>query len=201
MLFLKSTLLLSTMVILCFIFSPVILYHFYCHFFNVTIFTLFRRVTERSVFFCYNKLCYTSDEVQGKIARRWDSNTAKSTSHEEYIVLLSSQAWKLGMHGGDYAWILPSDTIDLSEMTGDWWHTGVGECSPSQLSQTLDGLIIVKSHATIVGDEISASGLVRCFSFLARFIALSAQTSDRRAISSSHVDKRPRWTNTSCLIN
>lgn len=66
------------------------------------------------------------------------------------------------MHGGDYAWILPSDTIDL-EMTGDWWHAGVGECSPSQLSQTLDGLIIVKSHATIVGDEISASGLVCCF--------------------------------------
>ncbi|XP_014468350.1 PREDICTED: uncharacterized protein LOC106741151 [Dinoponera quadriceps] len=69
------------------------------------------------------------------------------------------EAWKLGMHGGDYAWILPSDTIDLSEMTGDWWHAGVGECSPSQLSQTLDGLIIVKSHATTVGDEISASGL------------------------------------------
>ncbi|XP_025159952.1 uncharacterized protein LOC105188609 isoform X2 [Harpegnathos saltator] len=69
------------------------------------------------------------------------------------------EAWKLGMHGGDYAWILPSDTIDLSEMTGDWWYAGMGECSPSQLSQTLDGLIIVKSHATIVGDEISASGL------------------------------------------
>ncbi|XP_032666047.1 uncharacterized protein LOC116841788 isoform X2 [Odontomachus brunneus] len=69
------------------------------------------------------------------------------------------EAWKLGMHGGDYAWILPSDTIDLSEVTGDRWHAGVGECSPSQLSQTLDGLIIVKSHATIVGDEISASGL------------------------------------------
>lgn len=65
------------------------------------------------------------------------------------------------MHGGDYAWILPGDTIDLLEVTGDW-HVDVGECSPSQLSQTLDGLIIVKSHATIVGDEISASGLVRC---------------------------------------
>lgn len=66
------------------------------------------------------------------------------------------------MHGSDYAWILPDD-IDLPRMTSDWWHANVGECSPSQLSQTLDGLIIVKSHATIVGDEISASGLVRCF--------------------------------------
>lgn len=66
------------------------------------------------------------------------------------------------MHSGDYAWILPGDTFDLSGMTGDWWRANVGECSPSQLSQTLDGLIIVKSHATVVGNEISVSGLV-CF--------------------------------------
>ncbi|KAG7213363.1 hypothetical protein KM043_002659 [Ampulex compressa] len=69
------------------------------------------------------------------------------------------EAWKLGMHGGDYAWILPGDTIDLSGMTGDWWHSGPEECSPSQLSQTLDGLIIVKSHGTALGNEISSSGL------------------------------------------
>ncbi|XP_028046146.2 gamma-aminobutyric acid type B receptor subunit 1 isoform X2 [Monomorium pharaonis] len=69
------------------------------------------------------------------------------------------EAWKLGMHGGDYAWILPGETIDSLGITGDWWHVGVGECSPSQLSQTLDGLIIVKSHATVVGNETSASGL------------------------------------------
>ncbi|XP_011878482.1 PREDICTED: uncharacterized protein LOC105567863 [Vollenhovia emeryi] len=70
------------------------------------------------------------------------------------------EAWKLGMHGGDYAWILPGETIDSLGITGDWWHVGVGECSPSQLSQTLDGLIIVKSHPTVVGNETSASGLV-----------------------------------------
>ncbi|XP_011340881.1 uncharacterized protein LOC105281380 [Ooceraea biroi] len=69
------------------------------------------------------------------------------------------EAWKLGMHGGDYAWILPDDTITLSGMKGDWWHAGVGECSHSQLSQTMDGLIIVKSHAQLVGDEVSVSGL------------------------------------------
>ncbi|EGI70609.1 Gamma-aminobutyric acid type B receptor subunit 2 [Acromyrmex echinatior] len=69
------------------------------------------------------------------------------------------EAWKLGMHGGDYAWILPGETIDSLGITGNWWNVGVGECSPSQLSQTLDGLIIVKSHATVVGNETSASGL------------------------------------------
>ncbi|KAK2579530.1 hypothetical protein KPH14_010832 [Odynerus spinipes] len=69
------------------------------------------------------------------------------------------EAWKLGMHGGDYAWILPGDTIDLSGMTNDWWQSGPEECSPSQLSQTLDGLIIVKSHGIVLGGEISSSGL------------------------------------------
>ncbi|KYN06530.1 Gamma-aminobutyric acid type B receptor subunit 2 [Cyphomyrmex costatus] len=69
------------------------------------------------------------------------------------------ETWKLGMHGGDYAWILPGETIDSLGLTGNWWNVGVGECSPSQLSQTLDGLIIVKSHATVVGNETSSSGL------------------------------------------
>ncbi|XP_026675073.1 uncharacterized protein LOC108631949 isoform X2 [Ceratina calcarata] len=69
------------------------------------------------------------------------------------------EAWKLGMHGGDYAWILPGDTIDLSGMTGNWWHSVPEECTPSQLSQTLDGLIIVKSHGSALGHEVSSSGL------------------------------------------
>ncbi|XP_076673312.1 gamma-aminobutyric acid type B receptor subunit 3 isoform X2 [Andrena cerasifolii] len=73
--------------------------------------------------------------------------------------LQTLKAWKLGMHGGDYAWILPGDTIDLSGMTSNWWHSGPEECTPSQLSQTLDGLIIVKSHGSALGDEISSSGL------------------------------------------
>ncbi|KAL2732571.1 gamma-aminobutyric acid type B receptor subunit 2 isoform X1 [Vespula maculifrons] len=71
-------------------------------------------------------------------------------------------AWKLGMHGGDYAWILPGDTIDLtnlSEMTNDWWESGPEECSPLQLSQALDGLIIVKSYGSALKGEISSSGL------------------------------------------
>ncbi|XP_025266425.1 gamma-aminobutyric acid type B receptor subunit 1 isoform X2 [Camponotus floridanus] len=67
------------------------------------------------------------------------------------------EAWKLGMHSGDYAWILSGDTVD--SLTNDWWYANIGECSRSELSQTLDGLIIVKSHATVVGNETSDSGL------------------------------------------
>ncbi|XP_031781803.1 gamma-aminobutyric acid type B receptor subunit 2 isoform X2 [Nasonia vitripennis] len=75
------------------------------------------------------------------------------------LVYNDTEAWRLGMHGGDYAWILPDDTIDLSGMTGDWWHAGQDDCSPSQLSQTMNGMIIVKSHATVFGDDASYSGL------------------------------------------
>ncbi|XP_063990273.1 gamma-aminobutyric acid type B receptor subunit 2 isoform X2 [Diachasmimorpha longicaudata] len=70
------------------------------------------------------------------------------------------EAWKLGMHGGDYAWILPGETIDLSGMTGDWWHShGGNDCSSAELTQTLDGVIIVKSHGTVLPEETSSSGL------------------------------------------
>ncbi|XP_050449945.1 gamma-aminobutyric acid type B receptor subunit 2 isoform X2 [Cataglyphis hispanica] len=88
------------------------------------------------------------------------------------------EAWKLGMHGGDYAWILPGDTVD-SLMTSDRRY-GVGECSPSQLSQTLDGLIIVRSHATVVGDEISDSGLTSA-KFTSELISRGADTSSKFA--------------------
>lgn len=73
------------------------------------------------------------------------------------------------MHGGDYAWILPGDIVDWLRMTNDSRHANVEECSPSELSGTLDGLIIVRSHATVVGDETSDTGLVRHFS--TRFVA------------------------------
>lgn len=72
------------------------------------------------------------------------------------------------MHSGDYAWILPGDIIDSLRKPYDWRHANVEECSPSQLSQTLDGLIIVRSHATVVGDETSDTGLVRHFCEICR---------------------------------
>lgn len=68
------------------------------------------------------------------------------------------------MHGGDYAWILPGDTIDLtnpSEMTNDWWESVPEECTALEFSQALDGLIIVKSYGSALKGEISSSGLVR----------------------------------------
>ncbi|KAK1126287.1 hypothetical protein K0M31_004918 [Melipona bicolor] len=63
------------------------------------------------------------------------------------------------MHGGDYAWILPSDTIDPLRTEDEKWHSGSEECTPSQLSQAQNGLIIVRSLGSALGNEMSSSGL------------------------------------------
>lgn len=70
------------------------------------------------------------------------------------------KAWKLGMHGGDYAWILPEDAVDLSGKTGEWWHTRPEDCSSSELASTLDGLVVVKSHTVVLGPQKSDAGWV-----------------------------------------
>ena len=80
-----------------------------------------------------------------------------------FFLDLFNQAWKLGMHGGDYAWILPGDTIDLSKRMANSLHSEQEECTPSQLSQTQNGLIIVESHGAALENEISSSGLVSTF--------------------------------------
>lgn len=63
------------------------------------------------------------------------------------------------MHGGDYAWILPSDTIELLKTP----NNSKEECTLSQLNQTLNGSIIVNSHDSALENEITSSGLVSTF--------------------------------------
>lgn len=64
------------------------------------------------------------------------------------------QAYKLGMYGADYVWI-------LHEIAGEpWWHKASQECSQKQLQEVSENLLIVSSHNSIVSNEISYSGLV-----------------------------------------
>lgn len=72
------------------------------------------------------------------------------------------------MHGGDYAWILPSDTIEQVAKTPDN-SSYSEECTSSQLDQTLNGLIIVNSHDSALENEITSSGLVSTFPVSALF--------------------------------
>lgn len=68
------------------------------------------------------------------------------------------QAYKLGMYGADYAWILHET------MGPPWWqHTSSlsqTECNQWELEQSTENLIIVSSHNSIVGSGLSISGLV-----------------------------------------
>lgn len=67
------------------------------------------------------------------------------------------QAFKLGMYGADYAWIL-QETLGTQ-----WWYEGdeVSECSQKNLQAAIESVLIVTSHNSIVGEETSYSGLVR----------------------------------------
>lgn len=58
------------------------------------------------------------------------------------------------MYGADYAWI-------LHEIVGQpWWRQTTHECSQKQLQEVSENLLVVSSHNSIVGGEISYSGLV-----------------------------------------
>lgn len=69
------------------------------------------------------------------------------------------QAYKLGMYGADYVWI-------LHEIVGEpWWHKTTHECNQKQLEEVSENLLIVSSHNSIVSNEISYSGLVSIYQY------------------------------------
>lgn len=80
------------------------------------------------------------------------------------LLLPFLQAYKLGMYGADYAWI-------LHEIVGPpWWKGGTHECNQKQLREASENLLVVSSHNSIVGGAISYSGLVRHKTFIFEFV-------------------------------
>lgn len=69
-------------------------------------------------------------------------------------VLKLFQAFKLGMYGADYAWIL-HETIGPP-----WWKQSTVDCSQSNMAEAAQNVLVVSSHNSIVGGETSYSGLV-----------------------------------------
>lgn len=80
------------------------------------------------------------------------------------------------MHGGDYAWILPSDTIELLKTP----NNSKEECTLSQLNQTLNGSIIINSHDSALENEITSSGLVSTFPVAHSFLDKTFARKGRR---------------------
>ncbi|KAG8035154.1 hypothetical protein G9C98_001644, partial [Cotesia typhae] len=91
---------------------------------------------------------------QLKLLKEFDTRIIIGSFSPKLAPLLFCEAYKLGMHAGDYAWILPGETIDMSGMT-----RVSGGCSPSQLTQTLNGLITVNSYGRALSQDLSSSGL------------------------------------------
>uniref|UniRef100_A0A1I8MU71 Gamma-aminobutyric acid type B receptor subunit 2 n=1 Tax=Musca domestica TaxID=7370 RepID=A0A1I8MU71_MUSDO len=66
------------------------------------------------------------------------------------------EAYRLRMFGADYAWILHES------MGAPWWHdlaATTSYCTAKELQAAVENLIIVSSHNSIVGNNISLSGL------------------------------------------
>lgn len=76
------------------------------------------------------------------------------------MVFKHFQAYKLGMYGADYAWIL-HETIGQS-----WWKYATSECSQNEIAEASENVLIVSSHNRIVGGGVSYSGLVGNFFFV-----------------------------------
>lgn len=66
------------------------------------------------------------------------------------------KAYKLGMYGADYAWIL-QETFEHHR----WWESAENsDCSLKNLHKAVESVLIVSSYNNIVGKEKSISGLV-----------------------------------------
>lgn len=66
------------------------------------------------------------------------------------------KAYKLGMYGADYAWIL-QETFEHNK----WWESAErSDCSLKNLHTAVENVLIVSSYNNIVGEEQSISGLV-----------------------------------------
>lgn len=67
------------------------------------------------------------------------------------------KAYKLGMYGADYAWIL-QETFEHNR----WWESAAEQvdCSLKNLHTAVESVLIVSSYNNIVGEEQSISGLV-----------------------------------------
>lgn len=101
-------------------------------------------------------------QMLSDFSKEGDGRFSIDSGDSSFLCFVFHQTWKLGMHGGDYAWILPSDTIEQVAKTPDN-SSYSEECTPSQLDQTLNGLIIVNSHDSALENEITSSGLVSTF--------------------------------------
>ncbi|XP_055685134.1 gamma-aminobutyric acid type B receptor subunit 2 [Lutzomyia longipalpis] len=97
----------------------------------------------------------TDFKDQLRMLRDLDTRIIIGSFSNELAPKIFCEAYRLGMYGADYAWI-------LHETLGPpWWllHSPAAECQQKQLEAAVESLIIVSSHNSIVGNSVSFSGL------------------------------------------
>lgn len=69
----------------------------------------------------------------------------------EYNAVPMFQAYRLGMYGSEYAWIIPGGS--------DPWWTNSSACAAHELRAAVEGLFLVSSHNSQRGPAQALSGL------------------------------------------
>ncbi|XP_071455061.1 uncharacterized protein GABA-B-R3 [Hetaerina americana] len=111
-------------------------------------------------------------KVQLRMLRDLDTRIIIGSFSQEVAPKIFCEAHRLGMYGADYAWILQGSPADA------WWLGNrstleIFGCTPSALSLAVEGLLMVSSHNSIVGDHTpSFSGLTNSM-FISELASLS----------------------------
>ncbi|XP_046389331.1 gamma-aminobutyric acid type B receptor subunit 2-like [Ischnura elegans] len=98
-------------------------------------------------------------KFQLRMLRDLDTRIIIGSFSQEVAPKIFCEAYGLGMYGADYAWILQGSPADT------WWLGNRSTletfgCTSSALSMAVEGLLMVSSHNSIVGDDTpSFSGL------------------------------------------
>ncbi|XP_050321849.1 gamma-aminobutyric acid type B receptor subunit 1 [Bactrocera neohumeralis] len=98
----------------------------------------------------------TDFKEQLLLLRETDTRIIIGSFSQDLAPQVLCEAFRLRMFGADYAWILHES------MGAPWWNdisaTGTN-CTPKELQDAVENLIIIASHNRIVGNKTSYSGL------------------------------------------
>ncbi|KAH8393871.1 hypothetical protein KR215_004468, partial [Drosophila sulfurigaster] len=97
----------------------------------------------------------TDFKEQLLLLRETDTRIIIGSFSQELAPQILCEAYRLRMFGADYAWILHES------MGAPWWtnEKSPHHCTPHELQLAVENLIVVTTHNSIVGNNVSYSGL------------------------------------------
>ncbi|XP_022221544.2 gamma-aminobutyric acid type B receptor subunit 1 [Drosophila obscura] len=95
----------------------------------------------------------TDFKEQLLLLRETDTRIIIGSFSQELAPQILCEAYRLRMFGADYAWILHES------MGAPWWPDQRTDCTNHELQLAVENLIVVSTHNSIVGNNVSYSGL------------------------------------------